>query len=385
MIRQILVLALLVLLTVEARPKWEKLFKKSDNDRVPGQYIVALKPGFKAEAFVTKVSTQKSPSFANCSFFHVYKSIINGFAAKLTPKGLEELLSLEEVSLVEENGVVQAHQAYPGSWGLDRVDQRYLPLDGQADFTGDGSGVNVYILDTGIYPSNTYFNGRASVGYDAVGGATGGIDCNGHGTHCSGTIGSDVYGIARGASLIGIRVLNCLGSGSTSQVLEGLDWVQTWARKPAVASMSLGGGVSVLLDAGVTSLTNSGVLVAVSAGNDDHEACQNSPARNPLAMTVGATDMQDARAYFSNYGTCLDIYAPGVDITSTWYGGPTATNTISGTSMACPHVAGAAVIALGNDNSLAPDALKQKIVNDATPDIVSDPKSGSPNLLLYIP
>ncbi|XP_030841932.1 uncharacterized protein LOC115924191 [Strongylocentrotus purpuratus] len=168
MIRQILILVLLGF-TVEARPKWEKLFQKSDNDRVPGQYIVALKPGFKADAFVTKVETQNSPSFANCSFFHVYKSIINGFAAKLTTKGLEELLSLEEVSLVEENGVVRAHQAYPGSWGLERVDQRFLPLDGRADFTGDGSGVNAYILDTGIYPSNSYFNARATVGYDAVG------------------------------------------------------------------------------------------------------------------------------------------------------------------------------------------------------------------------
>ncbi|XP_030842083.1 uncharacterized protein LOC115924238 [Strongylocentrotus purpuratus] len=149
--------------------------------------------------------------------------------------------------------------------------------------------------------------------------------------------------------------------------------------------MSLGGGVSTLLDAGVTSLINSGILVAVAAGNDDHEACLNSPAQNPLAVTVGATDKQDKRYNLSNYGTCLDIYAPGVDITSTWYGGPTATNTISGTSMACPHVAGAAIIALGNDNSLAPDALKQKILNDATPYVVRDAKLGSPNLLLYIP
>ncbi|XP_041476738.1 aqualysin-1-like [Lytechinus variegatus] len=380
---QVLVLVLILGLTVEARPKhWDKLFKKSEDDRVPGQYIVSLKPGFDAGAFVSRVETAKSASFVNCSFSHVY-NIINGFAAKLTFEGLEELLSSDEVSLIEENGIVRAHKV--GSWGIDRVDQRYLPLDGEAEFTGDGDGVTVYILDTGIYPGNEYFDGRATVGYDAIGGGQEGVDCNGHGTHCAGTIGSNDYGIARKAELVGVRVLNCLGSGLTSQIVNGLDWVQKNAKKPAVASMSLGGGVSPLLDEAVSSLIESGVLVTVSAGNDDHDACRNSPARVEETVTVGATDRSDIRAYFSNYGTCLDIFAPGVDITSTWYTEPTAINTISGTSMACPHVAGAAAIALGNDNGLTPSALKSKILADATTGVVNDPQPGSPNLLLYIP
>lgn len=386
MIREILVLALLAGLSAEARPNWNKLFKKADGDRVPGQYIVVLKPGFKADSFVTKIEGQKSSSFANCSFIHVYQHALNGFSAKLTSQALQELLSSEEVSYVEENGVVRAHQAStPGSWGLDRVDQRELPLDGQAIFTGDGSGVSAYILDTGIYPDNVNFGGRAEVGYDAVGGAQQGVDCNGHGTHCAGTIGADRYGIARGASLIGVRVLNCMGQGTNFEVIDGVDWVAANAQKPAVASMSLGGGRSRALDDAVTALISSGVLVSVSAGNSDNDACLYSPARVERAVTVGATDIRDVRAYFSNFGTCMDIFAPGVDITSTWISSPSAINTISGTSMSCPHVAGATAIALGNDPSLSPDNLKRKILGDATHDVVQDPQQGSPNLMLYIP
>ncbi|XP_072177668.1 extracellular serine proteinase-like [Diadema setosum] len=291
---------------------------------------------------------------------------------------------MEEVSYIEENGLVKSNFV-PGSWGIDRVDQRYLPLDGQAEFTGDGSGVSVYVLDTGIYPDNIYFAGRAQVGYDAVGGGQHGIDCDGHGTHCAGTVGANSYGIAHGAALYGVRVLNCLGSGTNAQVIDGVDWVAANAIKPAVASMSLGGGVSNALDAAVASLVNTGVPVSVSAGNNDADACDASPARSPRAITVGATDSGDKRGSFSAYGTCVDIFAPGVDITSTWYTGVSAINTISGTSMACPHVTGALAIALGNDGSLTPEELRTKIIDDSTKNVVEDPEEGSPNRLLYIP
>jgi subtilisin family serine protease len=235
------------------------------------------------------------------------------------------------------------------------------------------------VIDTGIMTSHSQFGGRAAVSYDAVGGN--GQDCNGHGTHVAGTIGGSTYGLAKGVKLRAVRVLDCNGSGSNSGVIAGVDWVRTHAVKPAVANMSLGGSASSALDSAVTNAITSGVTFALAAGNSNANACSSSPARVTAAITVGATTSGDARASYSNYGTCLDIFAPGSNITSAWTGG--GTNTISGTSMASPHVAGAAALYLAGNPGASPAAVRDALVNRATTNVVGGAGSGSPNRLLY--
>ncbi|XP_033125431.1 aqualysin-1-like, partial [Anneissia japonica] len=258
------------------------------------------------------------------------------FAATFSDQALEEIRSHSSVEYVEEDGTARIRDV--GSWGIDRVNQRYLPLDGDAVFkTGDGKNAHVYIIDTGINPIHVDFGSRATQDY-------GNEDCNGHGTHCAGTVGSSTYGIATGASLHGVQVLGCLGSGSWSEVIAGCEYVAENAKKPAVASMSLGGGPSPTVDDAIKKMVYAGITVSVAAGNDNSDACNTSPARVEEAITVGATEKTDVRSYFSNYGKCVNIFAPGTDITSTWYTSRRATNTISGTSMACPHVAGECII-----------------------------------------
>jgi len=242
--------------------------------------------------------------------------------------------------------------------------------------------VNVYVVDTGVNPTHWEFEGRATAWYDALGGS--GTDCNGHGTHCAGTVGSRSYGVATSSSLYGIRVLSCLGFGSNSGVLDGINQVGLNGQLPAVVSMSLGGGSSTATDNAVQSLIDLGFTVSVAAGNENQDACNVSPARVSAAITVGATDNNDARASFSNYGSCVDIFAPGVDITSTWRGrSNTATSTISGTSMACPHVSGVAALILGQNPSLTPDEVMAQMLADATSGRVTNRGTLSPNLLLY--
>jgi subtilisin family serine protease len=211
----------------------------------------------------------------------------------------------------------------------------------------------------------------------------GGADCNGHGTHVAGTVGGAKYGVAKGVQLVAVRVLNCSGSGTTAQVVAGIDWVTANAIKPAVANMSLGGGVDTTIDSAVTRSINSGVTYAIAAGNSNSNACNASPARVASAITVGATDSSDNRASFSSYGSCVDIFAPGVSITSAWYSSTTATNTISGTSMATPHVAGAAALVLAGTPTATPAQVASTLVADATSGVVGNPGSGSPNKLLF--
>jgi subtilisin family serine protease len=242
--------------------------------------------------------------------------------------------------------------------------------------------VTAYIIDTGILYSHSDFGGRARFGYDAVG--SGGVDCNGHGTHVAGTVGGNTYGVAKAVKLVGVRVLSCSGSGTTAGVIAGVNWVTQNAVKPAVANMSLGGGVSTTLDNAVASSISSGVTYALAAGNSTANACNSSPSRVASAITVGATTSTDAKASYSNYGTCLDIFAPGSSITSDWYTSSTATNTISGTSMASPHVAGAAALVLSANPSFTPAQVRDNLVSRSTPNVVTSPGTGSPNRLLFV-
>jgi subtilisin family serine protease len=280
------------------------------------------------------------------------------------------------------------------SWGLDRVDDR-KGMDGT--YTGavnGGGGVHVYVADTGIRTTHQTFGGRASPAVDLTSGNL--IECNvcdldcaldrhGHGTHCAGTIGGDEFGVARGVTLHAVKVLSDSGSGSWAWFVKALDWVAVHGQRPAVLSASLGGqGQQSSVGKAVEAATKAGVTVVVAAGNSRGDACNYSPAYAPSALTIGATDSADARADFSNYGKCLDLFAPGVQITSAWSGGDSRTKTISGTSMACPHVAGAAALLLQVDPQATPSQIASTLRSQATNGVVSDPRDGSPNLLLYV-
>jgi subtilisin family serine protease len=270
-------------------------------------------------------------------------------------------------------------------WGLDRIDQRALPLNNQFSRAYTGSGVTAYIIDTGVLSTHTEFGGRVLSGFSAISDSNGTQDCNGHGTHVAGTVGGSNYGVAPGVAIVPVRVLDCSGSGSTSGVIAGIDWVIAHhvAGTPAIANMSLGGGRSSALDIAVQSAVADGVVFVVAAGNSTANACQSSPAGEPLAITVGSTTSADARSSFSNYGSCVDVFAPGSSITSAWYTSTTASNTISGTSMASPHVAGVAALGLEIAPNSSVAQISNWITSTATPGVISDAGAGSPNLLVY--
>jgi subtilisin family serine protease len=288
-----------------------------------------------------------------------------------------------QVAWVEQDSAVHLTTTQNGAtWGLDRIDQRTLPLSGGYTYTTTAANVHAYVIDTGIRAAHVDFGGRATVGIDTVGDGRNGQDCNGHGTHVSGTVGGARFGVAKGVSLVAVRVLDCAGSGTVASVIAGIDWVAAHRISPAVANMSLGGGVSAALDQAVRSAIAAGVTFAVAAGNESADACDASPARTAEAITVGATDSSDNRAWFSNFGRCLDLFAPGVNIISDWATSSTALNMISGTSMAAPHAAGAAALYLASHPTASPATVRDALVAGGSAGVVRHPVAGSPNVLL---
>ncbi|MEX2499737.1 MAG: S8 family serine peptidase [Wenzhouxiangellaceae bacterium] len=316
---------------------------------------------------------------------HRYEHAIQGFSLRVPEQAVKGLLNNPRVKYIEANQTVSINQSVqsPATWGLDRVDQRQLPLDNTYQFNFDGSGVDVYILDTGIRSDHVDFGGRVVPAFTAINDGNGTNDCNGHGTHVAGTAGGSTYGVAKNVTLHAVRVLDCNGSGSLAGVIDGIDFVTANHSGLSVANMSLGGGASTSLDDAVNNSVASGVFYAVAAGNSSTDACTQSPARAELAYSVGATTSSDARASFSNTGSCVDIFAPGQGITSAWHTSSTATNTISGTSMASPHVAGAAALYLEENPSFTPSDIGGLLSSNATSGVLSGIGSGSPNLLLF--
>ena len=349
--------------------------------QIPDKYIVVLKP---TNGQAVNVAASIIPA-GEGRVTATYDVALKGFAADLTPAGVAAVRARSEVSFVEADQIYTANITQTGAtWGLDRIDQNSLPLNGTYVYGGNGSGVNAYIIDTGIRLTHNEFAGRAFSSYTAINDGNGTNDCNGHGTHVSGTVGGTTYGVAKGVKLYAVRVLDCNGSGTTSGVIAGINWVAANRVLPAVANMSLGGGYSASLNSAVANAVSKGVTFAVAAGNSNANACLSSPSSEPSALTVGATGSNDARASFSNYGTCLDIFAPGVSITSAWITSNTATAVLNGTSMASPHVAGVAALYLQANPSATPAQVGSALTSNASLNKVTNPGTGSVNRLLYM-
>ena len=351
-----------------------------------GDYIVVLKDSAPASAVVASAHGERY----GASVTRVYGHALKGYAARLDGRQLLAVRADSAVDYVVPDGVVTIDTTQTGAtWGLDRIDQRKLPLSGTFTYTNTGAGVTAYVIDTGIRLSHSEFGGRATSGWDFVDNDANASDCNGHGTHVAGTIGGTTYGVAKGVALVAVRVLDCGGSGTTSGVIAGIDFVTSEHHpgEPAVANMSLGGGANIALDQALRNSIADGVAYAVAAGNSNADACGFSPARVAEAMTVGASTSADAKASFSNWGPCMDWFAPGQDITSAWNTGDSATNTISGTSMASPHTAGVAALYLQSFSSASPATVQKALASAATPRRISGLNRllnpGTRNLLLF--
>jgi subtilisin family serine protease len=353
------------------------------------KYIISINPSARA---AIETAIVKSGGQINTKYNYVF----DGFAVELPSlvvslvKKIPNVLSLElDQSVVGLD--IQNTQTPTPSWGLDRVDQRN-PVGGtdyvsSYGYRSAGAGATIYIGDTGIYPHSDFGSRLSTSGYSAISDGNGTVDCNGHGTHVASTAAGTEYGLAKKATLVPVRILNCAGSGMYSQVLAGLDWILSPqnpnSKSRAVLNLSIGGTSSAVLNNAIARLSNAGITVVAAAGNERADACTRSPAGAPSAITVGATQSNDSAASFSNYGTCVDINAPGVGITGAWIGTKTATNSISGTSMAAPHVAGAAAIYVGLTGA-SPSGVASYLVSESTKNVITGLKPNTVSNLLYV-
>jgi subtilisin family serine protease len=345
---------------------------------VAGRFIVTLRDNVDAPTVAAEHGV--APDY-------VYTHVLNGFAGSMSEAARAGLMRDARVLRVEQDGIATTSATQTNAtWGIDRIDQRALPLSKTYTYTNTGSGVNAYIIDTGILLSHQDFGGRAVSGYTSISDGNGTNDCNGHGTHVAGTVGGVTWGVAKAVKLVAVRVLNCSGSGTWSGVIAGMDWVTANHAKPAVANMSLGGGANSSVDDAVRRMVAAGVATAVAAGNGnqggrEQDACKYSPARVAEAMTVGATTATDAKTSWSNFGNCVNLFAPGASITSAWIGSNTATRTISGTSMASPHVAGVAALHLQSNPGHSAGQVHDAVYALTTEGIVTSSKTANNNLL----
>ncbi len=349
---------------------------------IPGRYIIIFKP----HVANAEQESQNMMRIAKGKVHQNFRHAIKAIAISIPESALPSIKNNPNVESIEPDQIIQLNQVSPQnqvSWGIDRIDQIDRPLNTQYNFNYTGAGVTAFVIDTGIHTGHSEFAGRVLAGYSGVADGNGTNDCYGHGTHVAGILGGSTYGVAKLVSIVPVRVLDCKGSGTLSGVIAGIDWAAGTSLRPAVANVSLGSSRSTAFNAAVAGAVNSGITVVVAAGNSTADACNYSPSSEPTAITVGASTATDARASYSNYGSCVDIFAPGSSITSAWIGSTTATNTISGTSMASPHVAGVAALALQANPQATPAAVVSFVLSNASPNRLTSVGTGSPNKLAF--